>query len=77
MEMQLAFEAEVSVHQRIQVVNENYNEQRVIKELREGVIVTTTWHSREGEPPRLETVSGALIGYIVSQEMEGDYFNFR
>tara|TARA_Y100001973_G_C5153490_1_gene309424 strand:- start:934 stop:1167 length:234 start_codon:yes stop_codon:yes gene_type:complete len=77
MEIQLAFEAEVSVHQRINVVNKQYNEERVVRELQEGVLVTTTWHDQNGEPPRLETASGVLVGYIVSQEMEGDYFNFR
>lgn len=83
-EIQLAFEiVSATVHQVIVITNNNYDEDKIIKGLHSGEIVTTTWHDqgiKDASFKGLElavVLTGEVIGYVKSQEVDGEYVDYR
>jgi SUMO ligase MMS21 Smc5/6 complex component len=83
-EIQLAFEiVSAIVHQVIVITNDNYDEDKIIKGLGSGEIVTTVWHDQGSKGAsfkglELSVVStGEVIGYVKSQEVDGEYVDYR
>lgn len=81
----LAFEAEVTVHQTIRLLTE-ISEQALIDGLKAGSIITTLWHTQGesgAQPWQCEVLdlsrplSQQRIGYIESQQVDGEYHGFR
>lgn len=77
--MRLSFEiTEAMVYQSIKLVDNSYTEEMIIKGLNNGTIVTSTWHHGEqGGSLKLETIEGHVIGMITSQEIDGEYVNYK
>lgn len=74
--IQIAFEIQATCQQVIKVLNNKWDEDRIIEGLKTGMLVTSTWIN-EGEGTFLEDLSGNVIGRIVSQQVDGDYSDFR
>lgn len=74
--IQIAFEVQATCQQVIKVLNDKWDEDRIIEGLKSGMLVTSTWIN-EGEGTFLEDLSGNVIGRIVSQQVDGDYSDFR
>ncbi len=76
-EIQIAFDIEsASVSQMVQIINDNYDEDSIIDGLKDGSLSTTTWHGN-GIPDISITATGEVVGIILSQEIEGNYDEFR
>lgn len=80
----IAFEVQATVHQTIQLTIKDMTEEDVVTGLRNGAIITTLWHT-QGEPGDQECLLLDLrkpdteqqIGIILSQQVDGDYMDFR
>lgn len=79
---QLAFEIQATAHQVIQIVDEAYDESRIIDELSSGILVTTTWHN-QGEGGSVSDLvlsrvsDDHVVGYVLSQQIDGEYSDYR
>lgn len=83
-EIQIAFEvALATVHQIVVITDKQYTEELIVEGLNNGTIVTTTWHEQGRDVDNdteltLERVAdGHIIGFVKSQEVDGEYINFR
>lgn len=77
-EIQLAFEIQGTVHQRLRIINPDYDEDRIIAELDDGTLATSTWHDGPETKTQIEIIAtGEPIADILSQEIEGEHFDFR
>jgi len=77
-EMQLAFDiVAASCHQIIQIVNKDYDEESIIAGLRDGTLATSTWVGEDYTPTVDVIATGETVGIIVSQEIDGEYEDFR
>jgi hypothetical protein len=77
-EIQLAFDIEAaSCHQIIRVVNPDYDEESIIQGLKAGTLATTTWFGTDGFSWLEEIETGKQVGLIVSQEIDGEYLDYR
>lgn len=78
-DVQIAFEVQGSVHQRAVLLEpSDWTEERIVEGLASGDLVTTTWHDGGNTEAYVEELStGRRIALIVSQEIEGEYFDFR
>jgi hypothetical protein len=77
-EIQLAFEVQGSVHQRVTLLDLSYTEESIIEGLKSGELATTTWHDGSNTYATIdECATGKEIALIISQEIEGEYFDFR
>lgn len=76
--IQIAFDiASGSVHQQVKVVNSEYDEESIIEGLESGKLATTTWFD-EGKPSTIDVIAtGESIAEIVSQEINGEYEDYR
>lgn len=81
----LAFEAEVTVHQTIRLLYP-MSEDDVVSGLRACRIITTLWHNQgeSGASKRQcelldlsRPAEQQLIGFIESQQVDGDYRDYR
>lgn len=76
-EIQIAFEVKATVHQRVMITHEHWDEERLLAALASGEVVTTTWHEQGVDNANKERLSievvrtGEAIGYVYSQEMGG------
>jgi hypothetical protein len=76
-EIQLAFELNGTCHQRVRIVRDNYDEESIIQGLKDGTLATTTWFDHSGFSWIEVVETGEQIGLIYSQEIEGEYFDYR
>jgi hypothetical protein len=82
-EIQLAFEINATVHQRLRIINDAYDEDSIIEGLNDGVLATTTWYDHDHAEycDVFESVdvvlTGERVALILSQEIDGDYFDYR
>lgn len=76
--IQLAFEINATCHQQLHVLDKDYTEDTIIAGLQDGTLVTTTWHDGRNTRATIdETETGREIAEILSQEIDGEYFDFR
>ena len=75
--IQLAFDViSASVHQQALILNPEYNEESIIEGLTSGKLATTVGH--DDEESYIEVVAtGENIALILSQEVDGEYDDFR
>lgn len=75
--IQIAFDIDFAeVTQTIKIIDNDYDEETIIEGLERGTLCTTTWHG--GLTPEISEVgTDKVIGYIESQEITGDYINYR
>lgn len=77
-EFQLAFDIiEASCHQIIQIVNTDYTEESIIAGLQDGTLATSTWVGEDYTPTIDVIATGETVGIIISQEIDGQYEDFR
>jgi hypothetical protein len=77
-EMQLAFDiVAASCHQIIQIVDKDYDEESIIAGLQDGTLATSTWVGEDYTPTVDVVATGETVGIIVSQEIDGEYEDFR
>ncbi|MBC5852122.1 hypothetical protein [Vibrio metschnikovii] len=78
-EIKIAFDIEsASVTQIIKIIDTNYDESSIISGLKDGSLCTTTWHGSDNGIPDISiTATGEVVGIILSQEIEGNYDEFR
>ncbi len=77
-ELQLAFDIEyASVHQTVRVVNSNYDEESIIQGLEDGILATTTWFDNQSASEITVVATGEVIAVITSQEINGEYTDYR
>lgn len=78
-EIKIAFDIEsASVTQMIKIIDTNYDESSIISGLKDGSLCTTTWHGSDNGIPDISiTATGEVVGIILSQEIEGNYDEFR
>lgn len=78
MVIQLAFEiVEATCHQHIEIIDKNYDEESLIKGLNNGSLVTTTWHDSNMDKVIENVATGDTVAKVISQEIDGEYSNFR
>ena len=76
-DIQLAFEISGSCHQRVRIVHDDYDEEKIIAGLKDGTLATSTWFELN-DCTYIEVIeTGVRVGLIVSQEIEGEYFDYR
>lgn len=68
---------EASVSHVVKILNPEYDEDRIISELNNGLLATTTWHGANEIPYISVILSGENIAEIVSQEVDGTYLDYR
>ena len=75
--IQIAFDIDFAeVTQTIKIIDNDYDEETIIEGLERGTLCTTTWHG--GLTPEISEVgTDKVIGYIESQEITGEYINYR
>lgn len=76
-EIQLAFEISGTCHQRVRIVHDAYDEEKIIEGLKDGTLATTTWYDFNGFSWIEVVETGIRVGLIFSQEIEGEYFDYR
>ena len=76
-EIQLAFEGSVSVYQRLIIVDENYDEESIIEGLQSGDLFTTMEHEKDHEPTLVKLPEMTVVAKIISQEVNGEYTDYR
>jgi hypothetical protein len=77
-QIQIAFEVQGSVFQRAVIMDIQYDEESIIEGLKSGELVTTTWHDGNDTEAYVEvTRTGERVAQVVSQEIEGEYFDWR
>ncbi len=75
---QLAFDiVSVSAHQQVNILNDSYDEESIIKGLKNGELATTTWFKQDGIQTIDMVSTGEKVAVIISQEMEGEYSDYR
>lgn len=77
--IQIAFEiVSGTVAQQVKVINPAFDEDAIIDGLSDGTLITTTWHDQDGSPSTIDiTATGEAIAEIISQEINGEYEDFR
>lgn len=75
--IQLAFEVVGSVHQQVKILDKKITEEILIKGLKDGIYATTTWINENQKSTIEEVKTGKIIAEIVTQEIEGEYSDFR
>lgn len=75
--IQVAFDVTgATVHQVVEIVEPYYDEEKIIEGLKAGTMVTTMGH--DGNPSSIDiTATGETVALILSQEVDGDYEDFR
>lgn len=77
MTVEIMFNVVGECTQEIDIINPEYDDERICRELNEGMLATTTWH-RSGESMEIVVVStGEAVARIVSQEIDGEYNYFE
>lgn len=76
MEIQIAFEITATCHQIIKVYNKKIKESDIINGLKNGNYITSTWINKDNKT-YIEDNKGEIIGEIISQEIDGEYENYR
>jgi len=77
-QIQIAFDVQGTVFQRAVIMDTQYDEESIIEGLKSGELVTTTWHDGNDTEAYVEiTRTGEPIARIVSQEIEGEYDDWR
>lgn len=78
-EIQVAFEiSSATCQQVIRILKPEYTEESIIAGLDEGILATTTWYDTEEEPSYIvEVATGEPVGVILSQEIDGEYFDYH
>ena len=77
-EIQIAFDVHGTVHQRVLPLKPDYSEEEIIMGLEAGTLCTTTWHNGTDEPVYIDvTTTGEHVALVISQEIEGEYFDYR
>jgi hypothetical protein len=75
--IQIAFDVVYGdAHQRVKIIDDNYDEESIIEGLKKGTLVTTTWHG-DGPCELTVTETGKVIGLVLSQEINAEYEDFR
>lgn len=76
-EVQIAFDIESgSITQTIEILNNDYDEDSIIEGLNDGTLATTTWHG-SGLPEVIMVKTDEVIAIVQSQEVSGEYIDFR
>ena len=78
-EIQLAFDIEMATcHQIIRILKPEWDEDSIIDGLKSGTLATTTWFDSGEELSYIDLVeTGEPVGVIISQEIDGEYFDYR
>ena len=78
-EIQLAFDiVNASCHQIVRIIKPEHDEDSIIAGLQNGTLVTTTWFDTSEELSYIdETATGEPVAVIVSQEIDGEYLDYR
>lgn len=76
MKIQIAFEITATCHQEIVIYEYGITENDILKGLKNGTYITSTWINEDNETI-LEDKNGKVIGKIISQEIDGEYENYR
>lgn len=75
---ELRFDINVaSVVQMVLIVDDSYDEDSIVSGLQSGELVTTTWFGGEADKAIRELSTGNVIAKIMSQEVDGEYSEFR
>lgn len=76
--IQIAFEVTATAHQTVKIIDDKYTEEDIINELNNGLLITTTWYDTEdNRENHIEELSGHKVARIISQQIDGDYDEFR
>lgn len=77
-QIQLAFDIDLATcHQIIEILDTDYNEEKLIEGLNKGELFTTTWYDN-GFTQYIDKASdGNAVAKILSQELDGEYSDFR
>lgn len=75
--IQVAFDVIAgTVHQIVEIVEPTYDEEQIIEGLKTGKMVTTMGHDEN--PSSIDiTANGETVAIILSQEVDGEYEDFR
>jgi hypothetical protein len=78
-EIQLGFDLSGTCHQIIDVyAPEVWTEEKIVDGLQKGELFTSTWHNgRDTQAFIVKMDTMEHIGEIISQEIDGEYFDFR
>ncbi len=77
-EIQIAFDIfNATCHQIVRVIDHNYDEDKIIEGLEDGSLVTTTWFDPTQGQSIDQTKNGYIVAEIISQEIHGEYEDFR
>ncbi|KZX74675.1 hypothetical protein A3715_15265 [Oleiphilus sp. HI0009] len=76
--VQIAFDiVRGSGDQLIRIVDKDYDEDSIVEGLSDGSLATTLWHDLESPNSVINVATGNAIAYVVSQEVDGEYKDFR
>lgn len=80
MNKSIEFSIEATVKQRIELISDVYDENDIALLLEEGTLKTTTWFNHDDLDKAhnyIEDHKGNRVAKILSQEVEGSYFDFE
>lgn len=79
MEIQLGFDIiSATVHQIVDITDDAHDEESLIVGLNDGSLCTTTWHEGDKTISTIDvTKTGVPVATILSQEINGEYEDFR
>ena len=73
------FTIEFSVHgtctQEVQILDDSYTPEQIIKALNAGELFTTTWHE-DKETTYITNLNGDNVARINYSQIDGEYFDF-
>lgn len=76
--MTIEFSIEATVKQEIQLISDLYEVDEITDLLEDGTLITSTWFNHNNKKQTyIEDHKGNKVAKIISQEIEGSYFDFE
>lgn len=76
--MTIRFDVSGTALQEIEIFDGvNLSEEEIVKGLRNGTMLTSTWHEGRETDALITMVGGEPLARIVSQEIDGEYLDYE